>query len=485
MNGGVRASRDWPWSKRFAIRLYLTDAVAIFVAVVAGQLALLGAERFEVSFRGWSILVDPLVFYLTLALGWMAALELSSSRARDVIGLGVFEYRRVISASVVMFGSLIVAAFFFTSALSRGHLAFVFGVGLWALLMSRWLWRKWLVRQRRQGKFCSQVILLGSAESVASAANRLSQMPTAGKNVVGALVLDDPNKLGVNIAPFVDAIEDVQDVLSIMDKLNADTVILTSNEGIDPMKVRSLSWSLDPLRHQLMLIPGIADIGGPRISIHQVPEMHLIQIDIPEPTIGRKLVKRWFDIIFAIALLLMSLPVLAIAGIFIWREDRGPIIFKQERVGLYGNPFRLFKLRTMTIDAEAKLSMLLPKNEFSNGVLFKLRDDPRVTRVGKFLRRWSIDELPQLINVLIGSMSLVGPRPHLPSEVAEFEEHAHRRFLVKPGITGPWQVGGRSNLTWEEALRLDLNYVENWSIIGDLRILWRTGKAVITADGAY
>jgi exopolysaccharide biosynthesis polyprenyl glycosylphosphotransferase len=324
--------------------------------------------------------------------------------------------------------------------------------------------------------------LVGSARNVESFVNLLERRPEAGKKVVGALVLDHPEDLPVNIAPFVGELGDVIDTL---ETLRADTVILTANDALDPMLVRHLSWSLDPSRHQLMLVPGISDLGGPRISLRPLPEMHLIQIDILEPPLARKFVKRCFDVIGAGVLLLLSLPTLAIAGALIWREDRGPIFFKQHRIGLYGASFRIFKLRTMAINAEAKLPVLLPKNEMADGVLFKLREDPRVTRVGRFLRRWSIDELPQLVNVVRGSMSLVGPRPHLPSEVAKFEEHAHRRFLVKPGITGPWQVSGRSNLNWEEAVKLDLHYVENWSIIGDLRILFRTVRAVVKAEGSF
>lgn len=478
----VRATHEWHWTRRFALRLAVTDALVIFAAIVFGYLTLFDAEQIEVTFRGWSILVDYIVFDSILALGWMAVLELSSSRARGILGFGVTEYRRVISASFALFGGLVVTAFFLAPNLSRGHLLVTFGVGLCALLLSRWMWRKWLVLQRRRSKYCWQVVLVGSAESVASVSNQLERIPAAGKKVVGAVIADDLKTLPTTIASTGGAMDEV---LATLYSLSADTVIVTANAGLDQMMVRSLSWSLDPVRHQLMLVPGIADIGGPRVSMSPVPEMHLIQIDLPQPALASMLGKRCFDVIGASVLLILSLPIQAIAGLFIWLEDRGPIIFGQDRVGLNGGLFRIFKLRTMALEAEAKLPGLLPENAIADGVLFKLRDDPRVTRVGRVLRRWSIDELPQLLNVVIGSMSLVGPRPHLPSEVAKFEEHAHRRFLVKPGITGPWQVGGRSNLSWEEAIRLDLHYVENWSITGDLRILWRTIKAVFSAEGAY
>ena len=165
-------------------------------------------------------------------------------------------------------------------------------------------------------------------------------------------------------------------------------------------------------------------------------------------------------------------------------DDRGPVFFRQTRIGLDGQPFRLYKFRTMVVDAEQRKAELEALNEGS-GVLFKMRRDPRVTKAGFWLRRWSLDELPQLLNVLLGDMSLVGPRPALPKEVARYGDHMRRRLVVKPGITGLWQVSGRSGLAWEEAFRLDLRYVDNWSLALDLQILWKTWSAVFGGSGAY
>jgi len=184
------------------------------------------------------------------------------------------------------------------------------------------------------------------------------------------------------------------------------------------------------------------------------------------------------------AALILLFPLMALLGAMIWLHDGGPALFTQVRVGKDGRVFRIYKFRTMVVDAEARKEQLIASND-SDGVLFKLRNDPRVTAVGAYLRRWSIDELPQLLNVLLGDMSLVGPRPALPGEAAKYADHVRRRLVVKPGLTGLWQVNGRSDLTWEESVRLDLRYVENWSFALDLQILWKTISVLTRRSGAY
>jgi exopolysaccharide biosynthesis polyprenyl glycosylphosphotransferase len=196
--------------------------------------------------------------------------------------------------------------------------------------------------------------------------------------------------------------------------------------------------------------------------------------------------KRAFDLAAALILIILFSPLLAAAAVAVRLSTPGPVLFRQERVGLNGEHFFMLKFRSMVVDAEQRLTDLRDVDRaVGNSVMFKMKNDPRITPIGSFLRRFSLDELPQLFNVLGGSMSLVGPRPPLEREVAVYEHHVHRRFLVKPGITGLWQVSGRSNLSWEDTVRLDLYYVENWSITGDLLILWRTSRAVLARDGAY
>jgi exopolysaccharide biosynthesis polyprenyl glycosylphosphotransferase len=210
----------------------------------------------------------------------------------------------------------------------------------------------------------------------------------------------------------------------------------------------------------------------------------LLHVDHAELRGLRRVMKEAFDRTIAAAALVVLLPLLALLMLTVKCDSRGPVIFQQERVGKADRRFKLLKLRTMVADAEARRREIEPQNQ-ADGLLFKIRDDPRVTRVGRFLRRFSLDELPQLVNVLLGHMSLVGPRPPLPGEVEGYDGDVRRRLAVKPGITGLWQVSGRSDLSWEEGLRLDLSYVENWSLMLDLVILWRTVRAVLAGEGAY
>ncbi len=209
-----------------------------------------------------------------------------------------------------------------------------------------------------------------------------------------------------------------------------------------------------------------------------------MHVELPNYDGGKHLLKRMLDVTLASLALLVLIPVFLVVAAAIRRDSAGPVLFRQVRVGRNGGTFRMLKFRSMVSTAEADLLDLLDQNEGS-GPLFKLKNDPRITRVGRTLRKYSIDELPQFWNVLVGDMSLVGPRPPLPAEVQGYEDHVHRRLFIKPGLTGMWQVNGRSNLSWEESVRLDLYYVENWSLTGDLIILWRTFRVLVAPVGAY
>jgi exopolysaccharide biosynthesis polyprenyl glycosylphosphotransferase len=246
-----------------------------------------------------------------------------------------------------------------------------------------------------------------------------------------------------------------------------------------------MAWSLEGSGINLLVAPALTDIAGPRINIRPVSGLPLLQIAEPEFTGAGRVLKRVMDVLGSLALLVVLSPVLLAVATAVRAHDGGPVLFRQTRIGRGGQPFTILKFRTMAIDAEDRLAALHAQNDHGDGgVLFKLRDDPRITSVGRHLRRFSLDELPQLLNVLRGQMSLVGPRPPLPSEVERYEQHVHRRLLVKPGMTGLWQVSGRSDLDWSETVRLDLYYVENWAVSLDIEILWKTLRAVIHGSGA-
>jgi exopolysaccharide biosynthesis polyprenyl glycosylphosphotransferase len=261
-------------------------------------------------------------------------------------------------------------------------------------------------------------------------------------------------------------------------------VALSGGTQLPPPTIRALGWALAELDIRLIMAPALTDIAGPRIHLQPVAGLPLIHVSTPNLEKGQRFLKRTFDLIGGIFLLVALSPLLISVAVAVRITSPGPVLFKQKRVGTAGSMFTMFKFRSMVVDAEARLSTLQSADE-GNGVLFKMREDPRVTRVGKFIRRYSLDELPQIFNVIAGTMSLIGPRPPLPAEVEKYDTHAHRRLLVRPGMTGLWQVSGRSLLSWDDTVRLDLYYVENWSFLGDCTILMRTLRAVIGRHGAY
>jgi exopolysaccharide biosynthesis polyprenyl glycosylphosphotransferase len=250
-------------------------------------------------------------------------------------------------------------------------------------------------------------------------------------------------------------------------------------------ELRQVCWALENMDVDVVVAPALIEVTGPRLHIRPVAGLPLLHVEKPEFTGVRRVVKGVFDRVVATTGVLLISPLMIAIWLAVRLTSPGPAFFRQERVGLRGESFTMLKFRSMHVDAEARLATIRDLNENADGLLFKIRDDPRVTRVGRFLRRYSLDELPQLLNVVKGDMSLVGPRPPLPSEVDLYPDDVRRRLLVRPGVTGLWQVSGRSDLTWEESVRLDLRYVENWSLFYDFAILWQTLFAVVRGSGAY
>jgi exopolysaccharide biosynthesis polyprenyl glycosylphosphotransferase len=259
-------------------------------------------------------------------------------------------------------------------------------------------------------------------------------------------------------------------------------VAVTSASETASVYLRTLSWELEGSGLELLVAPGLVEVAGPRLHIRPFDGLPLLSVEQPRFSGWRRVVKGTIDRFAALAAIVLLLPVLAVIALLVRRS--GPVFYRQQRVGLNGAEFSMLKFRSMVVGADLQVAGLSDGND-ADGLLFKMRADPRVTPVGRWLRRLSLDELPQLLNVVRGEMSLVGPRPPLPAEVARYDSSVSRRLLVKPGLTGLWQISGRSDLPWEEAVRLDLRYVENWSLAMDLLILWKTGRAVVTAAGAY
>lgn len=468
------SSRD-RWRQRYSRRLWVTDLLALIWVVYGTQILWLGIEPVEVS--GLPI-GSYWTFSAVLVVLWMLALAMRDTRSDRVIGTGTTEYVRVADASFRVFGFIAIIAFLLRVDVARGFLLISLPVGILILILERWIWRQWLVAKRSMGEYSARVLLVGSAESVAQIATELRRTTDAGYRVVGACV---PNgAAGTTVAGTdIRILGGVTAVEQAVHESAADTVAITSTDDLPPDKVKQISWGLEAGRQHLVLAPSIVDIAGPRIHARPVSGLPLIHVETPRFSAGQRFAKRMFDIIVSLLLLVVLSPVLLIVAVTVKLSSPGRVLYTQERIGLNGRPFRMLKFRSMREGADEELPDLLDKQGTGEIPLFKIKNDPRVTPIGRFIRKYSIDELPQLLNVLDGSMSLVGPRPQIAAEVALYTDAARRRLLARPGMTGLWQVSGRSALDWDEAVRLDLYYVENWSVLADVGILLKTVKAVL------
>ncbi len=482
---GVRIVDDGDWRGAYSRLLWTSDLAVLAVVVFGAQIAWFGLGNAEVAIREDSRLtVFSYWLFSALLIGvWMWSLSLIDSRSDRAIGTGSVEYIRVISVSIRLFGILAILAFLLRVDVARGYLLISLPLGVGMLLLERWLWRQWLITRRARGEFSARVVLVGSAQSVAQIGEAVRRDPSAGYHVVGACI---PGAIegGMVEGTTIPVLGGVSRLASAMAAVAADTVAVTSTDELPPSSVKRISWALEAGRQHLVLAPSIVDIVGPRIQTRPVAGLPLIHVETPRYSEGQRFAKRTTELAVAgIGLILLSPVIIAIA-IAIRASTGGPAIFAQTRVGLDGREFRLYKFRTMVENAEELLTTLELKQTAGNEVLFKMHDDPRVTPIGRVLRRYSLDEIPQLFNVINGTMSLVGPRPPLPREVEQYADHVHRRFMVKPGITGLWQVSGRSSLSWEESVRLDLSYVENWTLVGDFVILLKTLRAALAPGGS-
>ncbi|MET3469463.1 sugar transferase [Microbacterium sp. 1262] len=475
-----RGPRDW--RRRYASLLRLTDLLVLIWVVYGTQIAWFGFGNAQVAIREDSRITDISYWLFSggLVAVWMWTLSLADTRDHRIIGAGAEEYARIARSSLSLFGVIAILAFLARVDLARGFLLISLPVGVGMLLFSRWLWRQWLVAKRSVGEYSARVLLVGSEASVTHLARELKRMPGSGYRVVGACV-PSGRVAGTVKGTKIPIMGSVDAVAQAMAATGADTVAVTSTDELPPDKVKQISWGLEAGRQHLVLAPSIVDIAGPRVQTRPVAGVPLMHVETPKFSRGQLFLKRTVDIIASVIGVVLLSPVLLFLALSVRLSSQGPVFFRQTRVGLRGREFTMLKFRTMIVNAEDMLEALAKQQRDSgNEVLFKMKNDPRVTPVGRVMRKFSLDELPQLFNVIGGSMSLVGPRPPLPSEVAKYADHVHRRFLVKPGITGLWQVSGRSSLSWEESVRLDLSYVENWSLVSDLVIVARTARAALS-----
>ncbi|MET1043113.1 MAG: sugar transferase [Microbacteriaceae bacterium] len=467
------------WARRYRSKLLRSDVVVIVATTLAFTMLMGPAipTTTAAAARWW--LITGLI-----ALIWFGAMGALRTREWRVVGIGPTEYHRVLAATGLTFGVLAVLTLVGDLSVPRGFFFTAAPVGVVGLLASRWAWRNWLTKQRRYGHYLSQAIVLGRRSDVEYVVQQIERKSGAAYHVIGVALnsgSDEPVRAEGRDVPVVADLAHVADATA---NLEADFVIVAGDPRGGHDYIRTLAWELERTNAELVLASRLTDVAGPRIHFRPVEGLPLMHVELPQYQGARHVMKRAFDTVVAAGALLVLMPLLVVIGVLVVRDSPGPALFRQERVGRDGRTFQMLKFRSMVQTAEADLAQLLEQNEGA-GLLFKMQRDPRVTRLGSVLRRYSLDELPQLWNVMVGDMSLVGPRPPLPREVEAYERHVHRRLFIKPGLTGMWQVNGRSNLSWEESVRLDLYYVENWTLMGDLVILWRTAKVLLHPVGAY
>jgi exopolysaccharide biosynthesis polyprenyl glycosylphosphotransferase len=471
------------WQRRYAAQLRLTDCLVVGAGVVLAQYIRFGTTGTAAGDVKYLVTGFSVVFIVV----WLFALAAFHTRSPRVVGSGIEEYRRVIAASFWTFGAIAIVTLLLKIEVVRGYLAVALPAGILGLMLSRLFWRGRLARKRAHGGCQTAILAIGEPDAVQNLATELTQNAVDGYRVVGVGVpgygLPRGETISVN-GRDIPIIGGEAQVLEAIRTCGADTVAIAGTEHFGVQGIRRLIWNLEPLGVDLVVSTGVMDVALSRLVMRPIAGLPLLHIEKPQYLGAQRLQKRAFDLSFACAALIAVLPVLIGTAVAIKISSRGPVLYSSERIGIDGRPFSMMKFRTMIKDADTQLADLLSANE-GDGLLFKIRNDPRVTPVGRVLRRFSIDELPQFLNVLRGEMSVVGPRPPLRREVEAYDTDLVRRLLVKPGVTGLWQVSGRSDLSWERSVRLDLSYVDNWSMTQDVLIIAKTLRAVFRRTGAY
>ncbi|MCI0157470.1 sugar transferase [Leifsonia shinshuensis] len=453
--------------ERSAISLAVADAAAIVLAVTAAHVLRFGHWEGRVSFGG--LQTTYWVVSTVLVLTWLIAVAGFGGWVTWPKRLNGPSLLPPIKATVLVIALLAIIALVFEVDLSRAYLAGALPIGLVSLLIVRVVCRVWIGAHRTRGRYLRRALVIGTPKR----ASDLARVFDESISPVGVSI--------VATAP-VETVGRRKLLLELIAENDVDVIVLTEERA--QTNVRQLIWDVEGSGAVVWLSVDVPELAAPRAEFHPIERLPIIEVEPADRSITKRRGKRAFDLVFSFFGLLVALPLIAVCALLIKLDSPGPVFFQQTRIGRDGKEFAIHKLRTMRIGAEREVDDLRDQNEGS-GPLFKIKDDPRVTRIGRLLRKTSIDEFPQLWNVLRGEMSLVGPRPPLPSEVAEYDRASLRRLIVKPGMTGLWQVNGRSDLTWEQGVRLDLFYVENWSLGGDLHIMFQTVAVMIRPNGAY
>lgn len=464
--------REAPWASRYAFKMLFGD-----MAIVVATLGIFGVVFVGNSTLSWPAGPQlPYAVPLTLiGLLWLICLDAFESRDHHIVGSDVIEYRRVISATMFLFAVVVSTAFFLRIEVSRLLFIAAIPFGLMLLLLGRWGWRQWLRKRQHAGFYVFRAVVIGEKKKVAHIIRAMRRANDYSYVVSGAIT-PDGQPAEISGVPVLGALADTMEAMSA---IGADTLIVAGSDELDPDTMRRLGWSIADRDMHWVVAPALTDVAGPRIHARPIAGLPLVHVDFPRLEGYRRVAKRTFDIVAGSLILILTSPIMAYTAFQMRLEGPGPILYRQERVGRHSTVFSMLKFRSMVVGADDELQGLLDQQGTGSQPFQKITDDPRITKSGAFMRRHSIDEIPQLINVLRGDMSLVGPRPQRADEVKLYENGTERRLLVKPGMSGLWQVSGRSALSAEDSIRLDLYYVENWSFAQDMQILFRTFKAVV------
>ncbi len=472
--------------RRHISRLLLLVAAAD-LAVVAGAILLAWDLRLNLDLGIWAADARPSEALSStvgpyVAVVWIVLLFLQGAYSGRNFAVGPEEFKVILHGSLLSVGAVGLFCYLAKIDLSRGFLLLTFLLGIPMLLVERYVVRRFVHRARARGRLLRRVVAVGGPADVQELFTVLNRERYAGFQIVGACL---PSGIEAESAVLpVPLLGSVVDTRRVCEESGADTVLVARGGYSSSADLRQIAWDLGDSEIDLVVVPSLTDVAGPRIHMRPVGGLPLLHVEGPQATEAGGLGKRLFDIVGASAVLLLAMPVFLVVAAAIWLEDRSPVLYRQLRIGRDGQAFDCLKFRSMYMDADSFEEELRDLVEH-DGALFKHPRDPRVTRVGRFIRRYSLDELPQLLNVLRGEMSLVGPRPQQVWEVETYNDSARRRLLVRPGMTGLWQVSGRSTLSWDEAVRLDLYYVDNWSMLTDLVIMTKTVRAVLSSNGAY
>jgi exopolysaccharide biosynthesis polyprenyl glycosylphosphotransferase len=456
------------WKPNLRSNLFISDLISLTLALL-----IILTIRFPDTWRGnlsnYEVRNIFLGFFVLFS--WMFFLWFNGSRDTNILGFGADEYKRLTNASLLSFTFIAFISYIFKLEISRGLVLIIYPFGLLILFLSRRILRRRLLRARADGRYLSKVLLIHSGESD-PVELRLAQAQHAGFNVVTKIVTAENLKL------------DIKNIVTQVLENKCDQIMVGQSAVISATELRELGWALEETNIDLVVAPAVTEIAGPRLKVSNVEGLPLLHLEQPDFSGASRVTKRVLDLFLSIVGILLISPFLLVIAIVIKFYDRGSVLYTQKRIGRNNKEFKVYKFRTMHEGSHEQRSQVMAETN-KDPRLAKDPQDPRVTKPGLILRRWSIDEIPQIINVIKGEMSLVGPRPPLAEEVSQYQKSETRRLLVKPGLTGLWQVSGRSELDWEDAVRLDLYYVENWSLTLDLLIIMRTAAAVWRGEGAY